>query len=203
MNGQVLRLDAFRCLRPAYDELLRTELVAELLGRPGLIDAYAARQGPDDAGPRLVVTVWSSEDAMGAAIGAGFGASHPQHVESTTDHRPETVELLVGRRYLPAAAPLILRLFRGRVCPGELAAYAEDVHHGSDEDAHRDNGPVAVYMGGVANKGPDAFVTLSAWREWTDIEAATGGDIHRPRATRRPERLADWDVEHFEVVIAP
>jgi heme-degrading monooxygenase HmoA len=203
MDGRVLRLDAFRSLRPAYDELLRGELVAELLGMPGLADAYAARQGPDDAGPRLVATVWSTEAAMVAAIGAGFGASHPQHVESTTDQRRETVPLLVGHRYLPTAGPLILRLLRGRVRPGELAAYAQDVDHGADEDAHRENGPVAVYMGGVATEGPEAFVTLSAWREWTDIEAATGGDIHRPRATRQPERLAEWDVEHFEIVAAP
>ncbi len=203
MSGQVLRLDAFRCLRPAYDDLLRRELVPDLVGMSGLLDAYCARQGPDDAGPRLVATVWSSGTAMTAAMGAGFGASHPDHVDATADHRPEVVPLLLGHRYLPDAVPLLVRVLRGRVRPGELAAYAEDVRHGALADAQRDDGPVAVYLGAVVTGGPDVFVTLSAWRRWTDIEAATGGDVHHPRATRRPERLVDWDVEHFEVVAAP
>ncbi|MEW6223638.1 MAG: hypothetical protein AB1627_03320 [Chloroflexota bacterium] len=203
MSDQVLRLDAFRCLRPAYDDLLRRELVPDLLGMSGLLDAYCARQGPDDAGPRLVATVWSAEAAMMAAMGTGFGAAHPDHVEATADHRAELVPLLLGRRYLRDAVPLIVRVLRGRVRPGELASYAEDVRRGALADAERDDGPVAVYLGAVPGRGPEAFLTLSAWRRWTDIEAATGGDVHRPRATRRPERLVDWDVEHFEVVAAP
>ena len=56
---------------------------------------------------------------------------------------------------------------------------------------------MALYL---ATDGVDAFVTMSAWRSWHDIELATGGDIHRPRATRHPERLVAWDVEHFELV---
>jgi len=56
---------------------------------------------------------------------------------------------------------------------------------------------MALYL---ADRGDDRFVTISAWREWADIEWATGGDVRRPAATRQSERLLEWDVEHYEIV---
>jgi hypothetical protein len=41
---------------------------------------------------------------------------------------------------------------------------------------------------------------MSAWRDWADVEHATGGDIHQPRSTRHREHLVDWDVAHYEIV---
>jgi hypothetical protein len=43
-------------------------------------------------------------------------------------------------------------------------------------------------------------VTVSTWTEWDDVEDATGGDIHRPQATRHADRLVDWSASHFEIV---
>ena len=52
----------------------------------------------------------------------------------------------------------------------------------------------------LAETGVDAFLTVSTWCTWDDVERATGGDVHRPLATRKPERLVDWDVEYYEAV---
>ena len=200
MDARVLRLDSFRPVRPAFDEALRRELMPALAATPGVVDACVARQGPDETGPRLIASVWTSEGAMTSALCDGRELFEPPHPETITDSVVRVAPLLVARHYRAGEAPRIMRVFRGRVRPGELAAYAEDVRLGSEADAQRADGPVAVYMAGVPEEGPDAFVTLSTWCAWPDIEAATGGDIHRPRATRRPERLRGWEVDHFEVV---
>ena len=57
--------------------------------------------------------------------------------------------------------------------------------------------PTTIYL---AETGVDAFLTVSTWRTWDDVERATGGDVHRPLATRKPERLVGWDVEYYEIV---
>jgi hypothetical protein len=41
---------------------------------------------------------------------------------------------------------------------------------------------------------------VSVWESWSALEAATGGDIRRPIATRHPERIERWDAAHFEVI---
>jgi heme-degrading monooxygenase HmoA len=200
MSEQILRLLEFRPAQAAFYEILRSDLMPALLRLPGIVDGYSARQGPDDTGPRVVATVWRTRAAMVAAVGEQLGMFRPDLLAATTDHDLEMLPLLVGRRYLITERPRILRIVRGHVRPGELTAYATDVRDGSGLDAARDNGPVSVYMGGDVERGSDAFLTLSTWRDWRDIEAATGGDIHRPRATRHPERLVGWEVDHFEIV---
>jgi hypothetical protein len=200
MGERVLRIFTFRPLHGAFDEVVRRELMPDLKRKPGNLDAYSARQGPDDVGQRVIATVWRTRSAMVEAVGEGLGSFRPEYFPEVTDRRLAVVPVRAGRRYLETVRPRILRILRGRVRPGELAAYAEDVDQGAEHDASRDDGPVAVYMGPAVEDGPDAFVTLSAWREWSHIEIATGGDVDRTRATRHPERLLAWDVAHFEVV---
>jgi hypothetical protein len=43
-------------------------------------------------------------------------------------------------------------------------------------------------------------VTLSVWESWSAIEAATGGDVRRPMATRHPERIIAWEATHLEII---
>ena len=66
---------------------------------------------------------------------------------------------------------------------------AEDVLSGSP--------PTRIYL---ADTGHDAFLTVSAWCEWDDLERATGGNVHQPLATRRTDRLVEWDVAYYEIV---
>ena len=199
-EGSVIRLFTFRAVRPGFDEILRAEIVPDLRAQAGILDCYSARQGPDEIGPRIVASIWRSRDVMAAALGEVLGAGlfHPEYLDETTDQRLEILTLMIDQRFDTARPARILRILRGKVRPGELGAYADDVRDGVRLDAERSNGPISLYLAPV---GLDDFITMSAWRDWSDIELATGGDVRRPRATRRPERLIDWDVSHFEVVL--
>lgn len=195
----VLRLFAFRAVRPGFDEILRTQLVPDLRDQPGISEIYSGRQGPDETGPRIVASIWERRADMLDAVGTDLGRFHPELLDETADRTLEVLSLAVIDRFDSEGPPQILRLLRGRVRDGQRDAYVEDVRAGTDLDAEGDHGPVALYL---ATDGVDAFVTMSAWRSWHDIELATGGDIHRPRATRHPERLVTWDVAHYEIVRA-
>jgi hypothetical protein len=192
----VIRLFRFVPVRPSFDHVLRTEMIPDLLAKPGIVDFYSGRQGPGEVGPRITVSVWSSRDAMVEAIGDRLGVFHPELLGDTTDHELEILGVLVEER-VATDPPTILRSLRGRTRPGELPTYAADVRRGVGHDAQLGHAPMALYL---ADRGDDRFVTISAWREWADIEWATGGDVRRPAATRQSERLLEWDVEHYEIV---
>ncbi len=198
-EASVIRLFTFRTVRPAFDQILRDVIVPDLCVRAGIVDCYSARQGPDEIGPRIVASVWRSRSEMVAALGEelGAGAFHPEYLDETTDRVLEVVPLEIAERFGTGDPARILRILRGAVAPGEMAAYIDDVRTGVHIDVGSSDGPVALYL--ASNEG-DSFITVSAWRKWADIELATGGDVRRPRTTRRPERLVDWDVGHFEIV---
>ena len=201
VEGSILRLFTFRAVRPAFDEILRHQLVPDLSAQAGILDCYSGRQGPDEIGPRVVASVWLSEAAMLEALGPGIGQGpfHPELLEETTDRLLEVFPIRLAARYDRAStpAPTILRTLRGRVGHGGLVEYIGDVQEGVDADERAGIGPVALY---VAETATDGFITMSAWRDWADVEHATGGDIHQPRATRHREHLLDWDVAHYEIV---
>lgn len=201
VEGSILRLFTFRAVRPAFDEILRHQLVPDLSAQAGILDCYSGRQGPDEIGPRVVASIWVSEAAMLEALGAelGQGPFHPELLEETTDRLLEVFPICLTARDEGASdpAPTILRTLRGRVGQGGLAEYVADVQEGVDADERAGIGPVALY---VATTATDGFITMSAWREWADVEHATGGDIHQPRSTRHREQLIDWDVAHYEIV---
>ena len=169
----------------------------DLCAKPGLLDCYSGRQDPD-GGPRLVASVWRDRAAMVDALGLEPGGPfHPEYLEETTDRVVDVLPLRIGERFPVDEPPRIVRVLRGCVKAGELDAYVDDVRAGVGWDAASERGPTSLYL--AVGDGDD-FVTMSAWRDWHDVELATGGDIHRPRATRRPERLVDWDVSHYEIV---
>jgi hypothetical protein len=199
VEGSVLRLFTFRAARPAFDEILRNRLVPDLCSQVGVVDCYSGRQGPDEVGPRVVASVWTDVAAMTSAVGDALGLFHPELLEETAERELEVFPVRLASRYeeTPGSPPTILRTLRGRVREGGLDEYLGDVQEGVDGDARAGVGPVALY---VAETGVDAFITMSAWRAWADVEQATGGDVHQPRATRHREHLLDWDVQHFEIV---
>lgn len=56
----VVRVFTFRTVRPGFDSILRDELMPEMRAMPGLVEVFFGRQGPDDVGPRITVSIWSS-----------------------------------------------------------------------------------------------------------------------------------------------
>ena len=196
-HGLVIRLFTFRPARPAFDEILRRELIPELRSMAGLVDCYSGRQGPDELGPRVVASIWRDHAAMVEAVSETLGVLRPDRLEETTDQVLEIMPLRVCEKFALDGEPRILRVLRGRVRPGEMEHYEEDVRHGMALDIESATGPAALYL---AEDPPDGFLTMSVWLDWPDIERATCGDVHQPRATRRPERLVDFEVHHYEMV---
>jgi hypothetical protein len=93
--------------------------------------------------------------------------------------------------------PAVLRFVTGQVRPDELDTYVAEAHEGTIADAAAGRGPVALYL---APDPSNAFRTLSVWIDWDTLQAATGGDVNRPIATRHAERLLDWEADHYEIL---
>lgn len=195
-DAAVIRLFRFRAARRGFDDIVRTVLLPDLRAMPGLVDVICGRQGPDEEGPRIIITAWSSMDAMIGSVSDQLGVFHPELMDLSTDQILEFYPVRLGGR-VDEDAPRLLRILRGTVRPAELGAYVEDVKAGVDEDAAGGAAPATIYL---AETGVDTFLTVSTWCTWDDVERATGGDVHRPLATRKPERLVDWDVEYYEIV---
>lgn len=195
----VIRLFRFRPARVEFDQTLRTIMVPDLRRIDGLIDVHVGRHGPEQLGGRVVATIWTDRAAMEAGMGRSLAEStfHPDRLSETVDHEFETHELDVMLRFSGGRPSTLLRLFRGQVKPGELAAYIEEARAGTMADVEAERGPAALYL---AADPPDRFVTLSLWPDWAAIERATGGDIRRPISTKDSARIVEMDIVHYEVV---
>lgn len=195
----IVRLFRCRPVRAEFDAILRETMIPDLLRLPGVVDVHVGRHGPDSIGDRIVASIWESEAAMLAAMGADVESSrfHPEHLRETTDRTLEVHPLAIAVRAERSERGHVMRLVRGRVRPGELAAYVDDAREGTLRDAATQQGPLALYL---APLSPDRFVTLSIWTEWASIETSTGAGTRAPGTTRHAERIAELDVAHYEVV---
>jgi choline dehydrogenase-like flavoprotein len=196
----ILRLFSFRPVQSAFDTVLRDVMVPDLRRFPELLDLYLGRRGPDELGPRLIASVWSSRSGMILAVGEHFDPPtfHPEYLDATTDRMLEILPLAVSLRFERPTPARIMRALRGRIRPGARDAYVEETRIGTLADVAAGRGPVALHL--ATGPGDDDFVTLSVWETWSDIEAATGGVVDRPIATRHPERIIEWDASHYELI---
>lgn len=195
----VLRVLRFRPLANEFDAILRDEILPVVSRAPGLIDLYAGRQGPDQLGPRVVVSCWSSLATMAAGVGRSLDdpAMPTGFRERIADPELTVLPVAVTMRHPLERAPAVLRITRGRAKPGQLDRYIAEARHGVLEDVAAGHGPLALHL---AADPPLGFVTCSIWPDWASIELATGGQRDRPISTRHRERLEDWAVEHYEVL---
>ncbi|HEY7937914.1 MAG TPA: hypothetical protein VID26_12400 [Candidatus Limnocylindrales bacterium] len=198
-DTQILRIFRCRPLRGAFDEILREVLVPQLRLRPGISAVYVGRQGPDDVGSRLIASLWTSRAAMIEAMGTDIEASKfvPEHLAETVDHELDVLPLSIALRFATTDTPRILRLAEGKIAAGQLSEYVRETREGADRDASTRHGPLALYL---SEQLPSGFVTLSAWRSWSDIEAATGADVRRPVTTQRADRLTAFHATHYEAI---
>ena len=197
-DDAVIRLLQFRALGTAFDEVLRDAVIPRLCARRGIVDCVCGRQGPEQAGPRIIASVWPSEVTMRTALAEDAGDElGPEGEGSTGDHVVEVLPLRVAKRFVLDGPPRILRVLRGHVRRGEMDLYEQDMRDGTDVDAA---GSTAHRSSDMAEVGPEELISLSTWRRWQDIEYATGGDIFQPRATQHRDRLIEWDVRHFEII---
>jgi hypothetical protein len=199
----ILRLFGFRPLGSGaeLDTALRDEVLPEFLAAPGILDAYVARSGTGLAGERVIASMWESRDAMAAQPdeAAVIGRVHPELVEELTSSRLDVLPLVFSVGHERQAPPIILRIYRGLVRPGELDAYVQEARDGTLLDAATNEGLVALYLGA---ERPCRFITVSAWTDWESIARATGGNVRQPMATRNAARIADGSPTHYEILPA-
>jgi hypothetical protein len=199
----VLRVLRFRPLEREFDATLRDEILPVVTRVPGLIDLYAGRQGPDQLGPRVVVSCWSSLATMASVVGRSIDdpAMPAAYRARIADPELTVLPVAITVRDPVARPPVVLRVTRGRAKPGQLDRYIEEARDGVIEDISSGHGPLALHL---AADPPLGFVTCSIWPDWASIEVATGGQRDRPISTRHRERLDEWTVHHYEVLaIAP
>jgi heme-degrading monooxygenase HmoA len=182
------------------DAALRDEVLPGFLSAAGILDAYVARSGTGVAGERVIASMWESRDAMAAELGEAsvIGRFHPDRVEDLSS-RLDVLPLVFAVRHDRAQPPIILRVYRGQVRPGELDAYVEEARDGTLLDAATNEGLVALYLGA---EPPARFITVSAWTDWESIARATGGNIRQPMATRNAGRIAEGSATHYEILPA-
>jgi hypothetical protein len=196
LMATVVRIYRFRPLRAAFDPIMRGVILPDLARRPGVASVWAGRQGPDELGPRVVVSLWTTLEAMRAAMGYDLASLrfHPDYLEETTERSLEvhTIELWSG-----GGAPegTILRIARGAV--SDLAGYVRFVRSGVEVDLRAGHGPRALILAGA---GQGRFVTASVWSDWDTLEVATGASVERPSHTKPTEQVTSFEVEHYEIL---
>jgi hypothetical protein len=197
----LMRLFGFRPVGSGaeLDAALRDQVVPDLLEAPGITDVYVARGATEGAGERVIASIWESRDAMTAELGEAsvIGRFQPERVEDLMSSRLDVLPLAIGMTYQRPNPPTILRVYRGRVQPGELDNYVEEARLGALADAEVNLGLVALYLG---TGRPTRFITVSAWTGWEAIENATGGDIRTPVRTRNSTRIAVGTAAHYEIL---
>jgi hypothetical protein len=198
-EGRILRLFLARPVRVAFDTVVREVMIPDLRAQPGVVAVWAGRQGPDERGDRALVSLWTSQAAMIAAMGEDVERSrfHPEHLSETIDRRLAVLPVLVEMGTERPIRATILRIARGRLPHIDPDAYARDVEAGASRDLERGRGPEALILG--ADR-PDRFVTVSTWTDWDALAAATGASVEQPVRTREQHAIDGFTAVHMELV---
>jgi hypothetical protein len=191
----IVRLSHFRTLRPGFDPVLRDSVLPELQAHPGVLRVFPGRQGPDEIGLRILVSVWDGEKAMERAFG-GIPEAEPAALEETSGRRVEILPVLVSS-IGETLSTGVLRVARASLRDGDLEGYARLV--AQDLEGGRAGGP-APHTVVLASWGEQGFVMVSAWPDWSSIEAATGASIADPLRTKRVAGLEDFHADHYELL---
>jgi hypothetical protein len=198
-GGPVLRLYRFRPLKIAFDRTMRDSVLPGLAARPGVLDLCAARKGPDETGIRVVVSLWSSLDAMTEAMGPDLERLRffPEYMDDTADHHLEVFPVIMAVDKRESLRTGILRIARGELASLPMDRFAEQVRTGIEADSQAGYGPASVVL---AANGERAFVTVSCWRDWATLEQATGSSVDHPIHTQRLSDLSSLEVDHLELL---
>ncbi len=193
----VLRLSRFRTTLPAFDAVLRRTVLPGIHACAGALGVLAGRQGPDELGTRILASVWSSEAAMRDALGDRSEVADVEPIDATADH---SVELMSVWGFDLALSPLstgILRIARGRIGASDPSTSIQRL--ANDLAALRADGAGPNDLI-IAEPGPDSFLMVSTWGDWSAIERATGASIAGPLQAKRLAALESFQADHFELL---
>jgi hypothetical protein len=190
----LIRLLTFQPGAPGevIDQYLRQGMLQGLANERALRYVFAGRTDAQ-AGARAVLSIWgdgTSAERLAAVLPF-------ERNESVAQPVVEIATAAVALTFDAAEEPVILRIFRGRAKAADSALYLEAVRDGTLADVAAGQGPLALFLGMLDT---EHFITASAWSDWRRIEAATGGNIRQPIATRHSDLLIEGTAEHFEIV---
>ena len=197
-DAATVRLFYFRTLRPGFDAALREIMLPDLRAVPGVAGVWAGRQGPDEVGARLVVSVWSSGEAMRDALGddPDDGRFHGEYLPEIANRQLAIMPLVLMDGSPEPLTTGIMRVARGRLLESDLATYGNLVLSYLAALRTSGAGPNSVVL---ASAGDRAFVMMSTWTDWAAIEVATGASASEPLRTERAG-LAAFQADHYELV---
>ncbi len=192
----ILRITTFRV--PAD----RPTMQAELRRLPRLSSArfrWIGRRLMDDpAGAEIAfVTLWDSAAAMERDIPVAERELSSDFVAVTTGRASQLFSCRAFGRWERDAEPCLLRIFRGGLIEGEVAAF--DPSAAAEYLANFERNPrCASIVAAVREGGVIVLVTL--WTNWDAVVSATGGDMRQVL----PVKLAGFEVAgsaiHYEAV---
>ena len=198
-HARFLRVVSFQpgVAESAFDAGLRDVVVPRLADAEAVVDVWVGRHGSRDDRARVLASTWrvdpeaEPDGPLDVAALRGLGGN----VVAIGD--VEQVALLIHARFERTEPTRVLRVFHGRVRPGELETYIDLARAGMLADSVAYDGLIAFALGA---RPPDAFITVSVWTGWPAIEAATGGNTRQPFMTRNAQLLETFRVAHFEVL---
>jgi hypothetical protein len=198
-HARFLRVVSFQpgTTESAFDAGLRDVVVPRLADAEAVVDVWVGRHGSRDDRARVLASTWrvdpeaEPDGPLDVAGLRGLGGN----VVAIGD--VEQVALSIHARFERTEPTRVLRVFHGRVRPGELETYIDLARAGMLADSVAYDGLIAFALGA---RPPDEFITVSVWTGWPAIEAATGGNTRQPFTTRNAQLLETFKVAHFEVL---
>ena len=181
----------------AFDAGLRDVVVPRLADADAVVDIWVGRHGSREDRTRVLASTWRVDSESEQADPLDIAALRELGDDVVVIGDVEQLPLAVHARFERSEPTRILRVFHGKVRPGEFDAYVDAVRAGALADSVSNNGLIALVLGASP---PDDFTTVSVWTGWAAIELATGGNTRQPFATRNSERLASFTVTHYEVL---
>lgn len=194
-----LRVVNFRpgAAESAFDAGLRDAVLPRLLDLDAVADVWVGRWGSGQERARVLASTWRTDPGAVPDGPADIAALEALGEGVAVIDSSEQLPLAINAHFERSEPIGILRVFHGKVRPGEFDAYVEAVRSGMLADSVTNDGLIALVLGVLP---PDDFTTISVWTGWEAIEAATGGNTRQPFATRNSERLASFTVTHYEVL---
>jgi hypothetical protein len=181
----------------AFDAGLRDTVVPRLADVDAVVDVWVGRHGSREDRARVLVSTWQVDPEGDPDGPVDVAALRGLGEDVIVIGDVEQVPLAVHARFDRAEPTRILRVFHGRVRPGQLDTYVDLARTGMLADSVAYDGLIAFALG---ERPPVDFITVSVWTGWPAIEAATGGNTRQPFMTRNAQLLETFTVAHYEVL---
>jgi hypothetical protein len=198
-HARFLRVVGFQpgTAESAFDARLRDTVVPRLADLDPVVDVWVGRHGSREDRARVLVSTWRADPEAESGGPVDLAALRGLGEDVIVIGDVEQVPLSVHARFDRVEPTRVLRVFHGRVRPGQLVTYVDLARSGMLADSVAYDGLIAFALG---ERPPVDFITVSVWTGWPAIEAATGGNTRQPFMTRNAQLLETFTVAHYEVL---